>query len=77
MVSVTRVSTRFSLGVENEGADAARDGRTCFTGRNSQARTSVENFFLAEIGSHTGAPPSIGLCKNHTTLYNTRLHMRK
>ena len=34
-------SNRFSLGVENEQAEAGRDGRTCLAGPNSQARTGT------------------------------------
>ena len=36
-----RVSTRFSLGVENEPAGAGRDGGTCLARPNSQARTGT------------------------------------
>ena len=36
-----RVSTRFSLGVENERADAGQDGRICFARTNSSARTGI------------------------------------
>ena len=32
-----RVSTKFSLGLENERVDAGRDGRTCLARPNSQA----------------------------------------
>ena len=35
------VSTRFSLNIENEQTDAGRDGRTCLTRPNSQARTAT------------------------------------
>ena len=35
------VSTRFSLGVENDRGDAGRDGRTCLARPNSQARTGT------------------------------------
>ena len=35
------VTTRFNLGVENEQADAGRDGRTCLVRPNSQARTGT------------------------------------
>ena len=31
----------FSLGVENKGADAGRNGRTCLARPNSQARTGT------------------------------------
>ena len=36
------LSTRFTRGVENEEADAGRDGRTCIAEPNSQARTDTE-----------------------------------
>ena len=36
------VSTRFSLSVENELADARRDGQTRLARPNSQARTETE-----------------------------------
>ena len=35
---------RFSLSVENERADAGRDGRTCLARPNSQARTGTGKF---------------------------------
>ena len=35
---ISRVSTIFSLSVENEQADAGRDGRNCLARPNSQAR---------------------------------------
>ena len=38
---ITRVNTRFSLSVENEQADAGRDGRTRLAKPNSQARTGI------------------------------------
>ena len=38
-----RVSTGFNLGMENELADAGRDGRTCDARPNSQARTEIMN----------------------------------
>ena len=38
------VSTRFSLSVENEQADAGRDGRTRLARPNSQARTGTAEY---------------------------------
>ena len=38
---VSKVKTRFSMGVENEQADAGRDDRTCLAKTNSQARTGT------------------------------------
>ena len=38
---IPRVSTRFSLSVEKEQADAGRDGRTRLARPNSQARTGT------------------------------------
>ena len=38
MGGIPRVSTRFSLSVENEQTDAGRDGQTCLASPNSQAR---------------------------------------
>ena len=37
-----RVSTRCSLGVENEQADAGRDDRNCFARPSSQAPTETD-----------------------------------
>ena len=39
---IPRVSTRFSLSVENEQADAGRDVRTCLATPSSQARRGTE-----------------------------------
>ena len=41
---IPQVSTRFSLGVENEQADAGRDGRTRLARPNSQARTGTGKY---------------------------------
>ena len=38
---ITRVSIRSGLNVENEQADAGRDGRTRLAGPNSQAQTGT------------------------------------
>ena len=35
------MSTRFSMGVKNEQADAGQEGRTCLAGPNYQARTGT------------------------------------
>ena len=44
---------RFSLGMENEWADAGRDGRTCLTTPNSQARTGIgENWRPYPVDPH-------------------------
>ena len=39
-------SNRFSLGVENDRADAKRDARTCLAGPNSQARTGTAKSYF-------------------------------
>ena len=39
---IPRESTRFSLSVESEQADAGRDGQTCIMTLNSQAQTGTE-----------------------------------
>ena len=38
---IPRVNTRLRLSVENEQADAGRDGRTCLARPDSQARTGT------------------------------------
>ena len=43
-------STRFSLGMGNEGTDAGRDGRSCLAKLNSQVRTGTGN---ARARTHT------------------------
>ena len=43
---IPRVSTRFSLSVKNEKANAGRDGRTCLARPNSQARTGQDNILF-------------------------------
>ena len=49
------VSTRFNLSVENEQADAGRDGRTRLARPNSQARTGTaageKNIFPAQLNT--------------------------
>ena len=55
---ILRVSTRFSLGVENEQADAARGGRTCpaeikFSGANGDREKTV--FFVQLTTSRIGS----------------------
>ena len=42
-----QVSTRFSLSVENELADAGRDGRTRYARPNSQVRTETEKIIFS------------------------------
>ena len=46
---IPRVSATFSLSVENEWADAGRDGRTCLARPNSQARTGTFFFFTVQL----------------------------
>ena len=46
------VSTRSILGVEEERADAGREGRTCLTRPNSQARTGFIKTPSIKIGFH-------------------------
>ena len=48
---IPRVSTRFSLSMENEQADAGQDGRTRLARPNSQARTGAGkySFFLVQL----------------------------
>ena len=41
---IPRVSTRFSLNVENEQTDAGRDDQTCLARPNSQARTGTGRY---------------------------------
>ena len=41
---IPRVSTRFSLSMEDEQADARRDGRTRLAGPDSQARTGTGKY---------------------------------
>ena len=44
------ISTRFSLSVKNEQADAGRDGRTRLARPNSQARTgTVREMFIFAV----------------------------
>ena len=42
-----RVSTRFSLSVENEQADAGQDGRTCLARSKSQTRTGAGKTYFS------------------------------
>ena len=44
---IPRVSTRFSLSVENDQVDAGRDGRTHLATPNSQARTGTRKYSLS------------------------------
>ena len=46
---IPRVSTRFSVSIENEQADKRRDSRTCLAKPNSQARTGARIFFPAQL----------------------------
>ena len=46
------LSTIFSLSVENEHADAGRDGRTRLTRPNSQARTGTGNVHFSCSADH-------------------------
>ena len=46
------VSARFSLSVENERADAGRDGQTCLARPNSQARTGTAKFHFPSSADH-------------------------
>ena len=41
------LSTRFSMSVENEQADAGRDGQTCLARPNSQARTETGKYLFS------------------------------
>ena len=43
------VSTRFSVSIENEQADTGRDGQTCLTKPNFQARTGTGKFFPVQL----------------------------
>ena len=47
--AIPRVSTRFSLSVENEQADTRRDGQIYLTKPNSQAQTGTRKFFPAQL----------------------------
>ena len=49
MGGISSVGTRFSLNMENEQDDAGRDGRTCLTRPNSQARTGAGFFFFPNM----------------------------
>ena len=40
---------RFSLSVENERADAGRDGRTCLARPNSRARTGTGKYSFSPV----------------------------
>ena len=44
-----RVSTRFSVGIENEQADTRRDSQTCLAKTNSQARTGTRKCFPVQL----------------------------
>ena len=58
---------RFNLSVENEQADAGRDGQTCLARQNSPARTGT--------GKTSGFPAQLTTSRivNHTRLINTLL----
>ena len=46
---IPRVSTRFSLSMENEQADAGPDDRTRLARPNSQARTGTEKYHFSRF----------------------------
>ena len=46
---IPRVSTRFSVSIENEQADTGRDGQTCPAKPNSQAQTGTKKFSLVQL----------------------------
>ena len=46
---IPRVSTRFSVSIENEQADKRRDSQTCLAKPNSQARTGARKFFPDQL----------------------------
>ena len=46
---IPRVSTRFSVNIENEQADTRRDSQTGLAKPNSQARTGARNFFPVQL----------------------------
>ena len=46
---IPRVSTRFSVGVENEQADKRRDSQTCLAKPNSQARTGARKISPVQL----------------------------
>ena len=54
-VEIPRVSTRFSLSVENEQADAGRDGRTRLARQKSQARTGKGKQIFSPIQLNTSS----------------------
>ena len=64
---IPRVRTRLSLSVENEQADAERDGRTCLARPNSQARTGTKKktYFPARLTTSRNG--------NHIRLIHTQL----
>ena len=49
---IPRLSTRFSLSMENEQANAGRDGRTCLARPNSQPRTGTGKCSLSCLADH-------------------------
>ena len=57
---ISRVSTRFSLSVENEQADPGRDGRTRLARPNSQARTGTGKM-IVPVERHANDPPALDL----------------
>ena len=46
---IPRVSTRFSVSIENEQADKRRYSQTCLAKPNSQARTVARKFFPVQL----------------------------
>ena len=64
---IPRVSTRLSLSVENDEADAGCDGRTCLARPNPQARNRDREIFIFSVQLTTSR---IG---NYTWLIHTLL----
>ena len=46
---IPRVSTRFSVSIENEQADTRRDSQTCLAKPSSQARTRARKIFPVQL----------------------------
>ena len=70
---IPRVSTRFSVSIENEKADKRRYSQTCLAKPNSQARTGARKFFpvqltINRIGNLTQFLYS-AVCHDHTYMH--------
>ena len=68
------VSTRFSLRMDNERADAERDGRTRLARSNSQARTRTGKYSCFPVQLTTSGIGNL-IRLIHTLLYVMTIHM--